>query len=89
MLEESLRDSRLHRDVLRAPVRADAHPFSCMLDQHKESQRFDPSGNYVRRWLPVLSRLPNTWIHRRAPAPALPLTFNTPRLPAPSRPSSL
>lgn len=40
-----------------------------MLDHHKEAQRFDPSGNYVRRWLPVLSRLPNTWIHRPHEAP--------------------
>ncbi len=37
-----------------------------MLDQEKEAVRFDPSGNYVRRWLPVLSRLPNKWIHRCA-----------------------
>lgn len=49
-----------------SPPAADAHPFSYMLDQEKEAVRFDPSGNYVRRWLPVLSRLPNKWIHRCA-----------------------
>ncbi len=73
-------------DRLGGLARADAHPFSCMLDQHKEAQRFDPSGNYVRRWLPVLSRLPNTWIHRRAPPPALPPTLATTHPPRPSRP---
>ena len=35
-----------------------------MLDHKREAVKFDPSGNYVRRWLPVLSRLPNKWIHR-------------------------
>lgn len=45
---------------------ADAHPFSYMLDHKREAVKFDPSGNYVRRWLPVLSRLPNKWIHRFA-----------------------
>lgn len=37
-----------------------------MLDHKREAVKFDPSGNYVRRWLPVLSRLPNKWIHRCA-----------------------
>jgi FAD binding domain of DNA photolyase len=46
--------------------RADAHPFSYMIDYSKEAVRFDPSGNFVRRWLPVLARLPARWIHRRA-----------------------
>lgn len=42
-----------------------------MLDHAAESARFDPNGHYVRRWLPVLARLPAKWIHRcatRAPA---------------------
>ena len=43
---------------------ADAHPFSYMLDLKKESLRFDPDGNYVRRWLPVLARMPIKYIHR-------------------------
>jgi len=54
---------------------ADAHPFGYMLDFSREALRFDPSGNYVRRWLPVLSRLPSKYIHRCVPAPAaLPCT---------------
>ena len=45
---------------------ADAHPFGYMLDFSREALRFDPSGNYVRRWLPVLSRLPSKYIHKYA-----------------------
>ncbi|GLI62187.1 hypothetical protein VaNZ11_004772, partial [Volvox africanus] len=42
---------------------SDAHPFSYMMDLEKEARRFDPDGEYVRRWLPVLSRLPTEHIH--------------------------
>ncbi|KXZ45759.1 hypothetical protein GPECTOR_51g745 [Gonium pectorale] len=42
---------------------SDAHPFSYMMDLEKEARRFDPDGEYVRRWLPVLSRLPTEFIH--------------------------
>lgn len=35
-----------------------------MLDMSQEATKFDPSGNYVRRWLPLLSRLPTKYIHR-------------------------
>ena len=45
-----------------------------MLDHTRESKRFDPDGNYVRAWLPVLARLPVKYIHRCAAAAAsLPL----------------
>jgi len=47
---------------------ADAHPFSYMLDHKKESVRFDPDGNFVRRWLPVLARMPVMYIHRWGPS---------------------
>ena len=53
-------------------LRADAHSFDYMLVHSQEAKRFDPDGNYVRRWLPVLGRMPAKWIHRcnplRAPA---------------------
>jgi len=32
--------------------------------------KFDPRGNYVRMWVPELSRLPDRWIHRPWEAPA-------------------
>jgi deoxyribodipyrimidine photo-lyase len=48
---------------------ADAHPFSYMIDMEQEWRRFDPQGHYVRRWLPVLSQLPNEFIHQPWKAP--------------------
>jgi len=40
-----------------------------MIDQPTEAKRFDPDGRYVRRWLPVLARLPARWIHQPWLAP--------------------
>lgn len=40
-----------------------------MIDQPTEAKRFDPDGRYVRRWLPVLARLPAQWIHQPWLAP--------------------
>lgn len=34
-----------------------------------EGYKFDPHGEYVRRWLPELSRLPTEWIHHPWNAP--------------------
>ncbi len=48
---------------------ADAPDFSYMMDLDVESKRFDPDGNYVRRWLPVLARLPAKYIHAPWEAP--------------------
>ncbi|KAJ1375641.1 Rossmann-like alpha/beta/alpha sandwich fold [Sesbania bispinosa] len=38
-----------------------------------EGYKFDPNGEYVRRWLPELARLPTEWIHHpwNAPEPVL------------------
>ena len=60
---------------------ADANPFSFMLDMSSEASRFDPSGNYVRRWMPALSRLPTKYIHRcdnlLSPSTTLPPSTHT------------
>ena len=34
-----------------------------------QAQRFDPQGDYVRRWVPELSRLPGAFIHQPLAAP--------------------
>ncbi|GAB4861222.1 Cryptochrome-1 [Ancistrocladus abbreviatus] len=34
-----------------------------------EGYKFDPNGEYVRRWLPELARLPTEWIHHPWDAP--------------------
>lgn len=37
--------------------------------QQFEGYKFDPNGEYVRRWLPELARLPTEWIHHPWNAP--------------------
>ena len=48
---------------------SDAHEFGSAIDQGSEAKRFDPEGHYVRRWLPVLARLPAKYIHQPWLAP--------------------
>ncbi|MCY3756261.1 MAG: deoxyribodipyrimidine photo-lyase [Acidobacteria bacterium] len=48
----------------------DAQPWFRVFNPVRQGDRFDPSGSYVRRWLPRLGRLPNRYIHRPWEAPA-------------------
>jgi deoxyribodipyrimidine photo-lyase len=48
---------------------ADAAPFYRIFNPVLQSERFDPQRTYLRRWLPELARLPDTWIHRPWLAP--------------------
>jgi deoxyribodipyrimidine photo-lyase len=48
----------------------DAAPYFRIFNPVLQGQRFDPAGDYVRRWLPELSRLSPQWIHRPWEAPA-------------------
>lgn len=48
---------------------ADAAPFFRIFNPVLQGTRFDPEGQYVRRWVPELSRLPDRWIHRPWQAP--------------------
>lgn len=47
----------------------DGHELDRIENPQVEGYRFDPDGDYVRRWLPELSRLPNEWIHHPWDAP--------------------
>ena len=49
---------------------ADAAPYFRIFNPVAQGEKFDPNGDYVRRWVPELSRLPNRWIHRPWEAPA-------------------
>ncbi|HXC51327.1 MAG TPA: deoxyribodipyrimidine photo-lyase [Candidatus Limnocylindrales bacterium] len=50
---------------------ADAAPFFRIFNPVVQSRRFDPDGEYLRRWLPELSRLDAKWIHEPSSAPPL------------------
>jgi deoxyribodipyrimidine photo-lyase len=52
---------------------ADAAPFFRIFNPVTQSERFNPDGTYIRRWVPELGRLPNEWIHQpwAAPQPIL------------------
>src|SRR4051812_16020185 len=42
---------------------ADASPFFRIFNPITQGQRFDPTGEYVRTWVPELKALPNQWLH--------------------------
>lgn len=43
---------------------ADAAPYFRIFNPMTQGEKFDPKGDYVRKWIPELSQLPNKWIHR-------------------------
>ncbi len=49
---------------------ADAAPYFRIFNPVRQGERFDPQGDYVRRWLPALAALPSRWIHQPWAAPA-------------------
>jgi deoxyribodipyrimidine photo-lyase len=50
---------------------ADAAPYFRIFNPVTQSEKFNPSGDYIRRWIPELARLPNPWIHCPWKAPAV------------------
>jgi deoxyribodipyrimidine photo-lyase len=49
---------------------ADSSPWFRIFNPVTQGEKFDPRGDYVRRWLPQLERLPAAWIHKPWEAPA-------------------
>lgn len=47
----------------------DAAPYFRIFNPVSQGQKFDKQGEYIRCWVPELSRLPNKWIHRPWEAP--------------------
>ncbi len=43
---------------------ADAAPFFRIFNPVLQSEKFDDNGEYIRRWIPEISKLPNKWIHK-------------------------
>jgi len=47
----------------------DAQPYFRIFNPVTQGEKFDPEGNYVRRWVPELADLPARFIHRPWEAP--------------------
>lgn len=43
---------------------ADAAPYFRVFNPALQGEKFDPHGDYVRRWCPELANLPDKWIHQ-------------------------
>jgi deoxyribodipyrimidine photo-lyase len=43
---------------------ADAAPYFRIFNPVSQGEKFDPNGDYVRRWCPELAKLPDEWIHQ-------------------------
>lgn len=50
---------------------ADASPFFRIFNPVTQGLKYDPDGEYVRRWVPELAKLPAKWIHHPWEAPHL------------------
>lgn len=48
---------------------ADAAPYFRVFNPTSQGEKFDPNGDYVRRWCPELAKLSAGWIHRPHQAP--------------------
>ncbi|HEX6789895.1 MAG TPA: deoxyribodipyrimidine photo-lyase, partial [Candidatus Krumholzibacteria bacterium] len=47
----------------------DAQPYFRVFNPRLQGEKFDPDGDYVRRWVPELARMPAKWIHSPSAAP--------------------
>ncbi|MCB1028635.1 MAG: FAD-binding domain-containing protein, partial [Microthrixaceae bacterium] len=47
----------------------DAAPYFRIFNPTTQAEKFDPTGDYVRSWVPELGELPDKWIHDPSSAP--------------------
>ena len=71
---DTLADADLAQNTLgwqwTAGCGADAAPYFRVFNPVLQGGKFDPRGDYVRRWCPELAKLPDKWIHQPDKAPA-------------------
>jgi deoxyribodipyrimidine photo-lyase len=48
---------------------ADAAPYFRIFNPVSQGEKFDPNGDYVRHWIPELTKLPSEWVHKPWEAP--------------------
>jgi deoxyribodipyrimidine photo-lyase len=53
----------------------DAAPYFRIFNPTLQSERFDPEGNYIKKWLPQLKNLPKDLVHQPSKADAKTLKF--------------
>ena len=55
----------------------DAAPYYRIFNPVLQGQKFDPQGEYVKRWIPELAAVSKQWVHQpwRAPKDSLPLVL--------------
>lgn len=61
-----------------ASTGTDAQPYFRIFNPVLQGERHDPSGAYVRRWVPELLRVPDRYIHRPWEAPSPPAHYPPP-----------
>ncbi|KAJ3682338.1 hypothetical protein LUZ60_014911 [Juncus effusus] len=70
---DTLLDADLESDILGwqyiSGSLPDGHELTRLDSPEVQGQRFDPSGEYVRSWVPELARMPTQWIHHPWDAP--------------------
>ena len=49
----------------------DAAPYFRIFNPVSQGEKFDPTGKFVRQWLPELASLPDEWIHQSWENPLL------------------
>ena len=54
-------------------IGADAAPYFRIFNPIAQGQKFDPEGEYVKRWCPELADMPKKFVHAPWEAPAMTL----------------
>jgi deoxyribodipyrimidine photo-lyase len=57
---------------------ADAAPYFRIFNPVTQGEKFDPTGDYIRQWVPELRDLSSKWIHRPWEHPAPPRDYPAP-----------